>query len=305
MTLEQKAPLCAGLFLYYGRKIMLHVRAHSCAYIFFGLLFVAIFLWGALFAFGGEGSREVVMYFLDIGQGDAIFIETPDHVQMLIDGGPNKKILSELGSIMPFTDRTIDVVLLSHPHEDHVGGLIDVLDRYDVRTVVAAETPYDSGAFREWDEKVDAEGAEHVRALRGMRIWLASDVWFDVLAPASFIQEEPANIHDAMIVGKLVYGNTCVIFTGDMERDIERSLLGDDIGCEVLKVGHHGSKTSTSDAFLKAVSPSVAVISAGRNNRYGHPHDVILNKLEKAGIRILRTDIDSTVILRSNGENVF
>ncbi|MDP2676812.1 MAG: ComEC/Rec2 family competence protein [bacterium] len=271
------------------------------SFIFMLLLLGAAFLiWNSIIVSGQDAIMEVS--FLDVGQGDAIFIETPDGTQMLIDGGPNKKVLSELGDILPFSDRSIDVVMATHSDQDHIGGLIDVLERYDVGTIIESGFVGETGVYAEWVRARDGEDADIVFAKRGMRVQLDTHVFFDILWPQHV--EGLKNPNDASIVGKLIYGDTCFIMTGDAERNSEMRLLYDDIDCEVLKVGHHGSKTSTSDAFVRAVSPAIAIISAGKENRYGHPHQIILNVLEKAGAEIFRTDIDKTIILHSNGSNV-
>lgn len=282
---------------------MEHFRNNIPFYVVLLLFCTTAFLWNAIFALG-EG-KDLTVYFLDIGQGDAIFIETPNGAQMLIDGGPNKKVLSELGDIMPFQDRSIDIVLLTHPHEDHVGGLIDVLERYDVGMIIDAGASYDSGAFRAWKDGMRDENAEYIRAERGMRVRLDANTWFDILLPETAIDVDQAHIHDSMVVGKLVHGDMCFIFTGDMERNVETKVLADTIDCDVLKVGHHGSKTSTSDAFLNAVSPAIAVISAGRENRFGHPHDVIVKKLLAEDISLFGTHEDGRIILFSDGEKIW
>lgn len=282
---------------------MQFIREHFFLICFIFLLMGASAVWSTVFGF--EEPDTLAVSFLDVGQGDAIFIETPNGAQMLIDGGPNKKVLSELGDIMPFQDRSIDIVLLTHPHEDHVVGLIEVLDRYDVGMIIDAGILYDSGAFRSWNDAVRNENATYIRAQRGMRARLSADTWFDILLPKTAANVLQDNIHDAMVVGKLVYGDTCFIFTGDMERDLEFDLLGDDIGCEVLKVGHHGSKTSTSDAFLNAVSPVVAVISAGKENKFGHPHDVVIKKLMSEHISLFGTYKDGLITIFSDGNNVW
>lgn len=278
-------------------------RKYTWGSIFFTLGVAAFFLWSIVFRLQAR-ENILTVAFLDVGQGDAIFLQSPSGNQMLIDGGPNKKVLSELGDIMPFHDRSIDVVILTHPHEDHVGGLIDVLTRYDVGMIIESDAIADSGVYREWERVRTQEGAQIIPAVRGERIILDDGIWFDIVHPFenNVATDDP---HARMIVGKLTYGNTCFIFTGDAERNIEFKLLNDDIDCEVLKVGHHGSKTSTSDAFLKAVSPLIAVISAGESNKYGHPHEVIMNKLKQIDVDIFGTFHEGRIILFSDGKSIW
>ncbi len=270
-------------------------------YIFIGALALAATVtWSAVFHL--ENDRLLVA-FLDVGQGDAIFIETPDGSQVLIDGGPNKKVLSELSRIMPFYDRSIDAVILTHPHQDHVGGLVEILKRYDVDFVFDSGDTASTAELAEFKKLVSEKNINEIFVRRGSRILLGGGVYFDVLLPEVFNDSE--NQHQNMVVGRLSYGGTCFLMTGDMEREQEFKILNDDIDCEVLKVGHHGSKTSSSDAFLKAVSPEIAVIEVGAKNRYGHPYQAVLDRLTASAIQIFRTDTDGAVIIESDGENIF
>ncbi|OGZ29840.1 MAG: hypothetical protein A2931_02325 [Candidatus Niyogibacteria bacterium RIFCSPLOWO2_01_FULL_45_48] len=270
-------------------------------YIFLGALGVAaVVTWSAVFHF--DGGRLTVA-FLDVGQGDAIFIETPAGNQVLIDGGPNKKVLSELSRVMPFYDRSIDAVLLTHPHQDHIGGLVEILKRYNVDFVFDSGDGASLAEFGEFKKLVSEKNIKEVKVRRGYRILLGGGAYFDVLLPEVFNDSE--NQHQNMVVVRLTYGSTCFLMTGDAEREHEFKILGDDIDCQVLKVGHHGSKTSSSEAFLKAVSPEIAVIQAGAKNRYGHPYQAVLDRLTASAVQIFRTDISGAVIIESNGKNVF
>lgn len=267
-----------------------------------GLVIAAALVWLAVFYLGNRNYLTVA--FLDVGQGDAIFIETPSGNQILIDGGPNKKVLSELSMVMPFYDRSIDAVILTHPHQDHIGGVIEVLKRYDIYFTLDSGSSYESAEYKEWENLI-SRGARGLTVSRGTKIKIGENIWLEFLLPEENKKCGDDDIHDCMVVSKLTYGNVCFMFTGDMERNLEFKILSDDIDCEVLKIGHHGSKTSTSDAFLSAVSPDIAIIQSGEDNRYGHPHEVILNKLQTAGVSILRNDDRGTVIFRSDGERVW
>ena len=269
-------------------------------YIFILGLFSAASL--AWFAVYGAGSRALQVVFLDVGQGDAVFIQTPAGRQVLIDGGPNKSVLAELSRVMPFYDRSIDALGLIHPHLDHVGGLIEVLKRYEVGYAVESGDEHSIAEFAEWQNLLKEAGVSKIQARRGLRVNLDNGIFLDFLLPEKM--EKSDDPHKNMAVSRLSYGQTCFLFTGDMERELEWKILKDSIECEVLKVGHHGSKTSTSDAFLETVKPDFAVISAGRKNRYNHPSQVILDKLQAAGIRIFRTDLDGAVLMESDGEEI-
>ncbi len=258
-----------------------------------------IFIWYVVFAEDRHDLLTVAV--MDIGQGDSIFIDAPSGNQLLIDGGPNGKVLRALSGVMPFYDRSIDLLALSHPHADHVAGLVDVMRRYDVSAIVSSGTQHNTPEY----ESFQKLNIKNYILIRGQRINLGRGVILDVLLP----DRDVTNVkpHDGMLVMKLTYGQTCVMLTGDMEDNLENYLLylsGESLKCDVLKVGHHGSKTSTSQEFVGAVSPKFAVISSGAGNRYGHPHQETLDTLTKFNVETLRTDIVGTVIFKSDGQQV-
>jgi len=272
-------------------------------YYFLGVLFFgAVFVWYAVLA---ETRSGLKVAFLDVGQGDAVFVEAPNGNQVLIDGGPNKAVLRELSKQMPFYDRTIDGIVITHPHLDHYGGLVDVLDNYKIGFEMdSGNDNLESKGFDIYARKLEEEKAKRIFAKRGMRINLDEGLYLDILLPV--INKKGMSAHDEMVVARLVYGNNSFLLTGDMEDNLESFLLsfGGSIKSDVLKVGHHGSKTSTSEKFLGNVSPDLAIISAGKNNKYGHPHQEVTNRLAKFEIPVLRTDEKGTVILKSDGEKI-
>lgn len=272
-------------------------------YFFLGLLFLAtFFVWYAVYA---EDGRELEVYFLDVGQGDAIFIQAPGGNQVLIDGGPNKAVLGELARVMPFYDRSIDMVIESHPDSDHIGGLPEVLNRYDVGMVMESGVNSDSAVYLETEKIINKKNIKKVLARRGIRINLDDGAFLDILFP----DRDPSgwDTNDASIIAKLQYGGKSFLFTGDSPQKVEKylvSLGGKNLDSDVLKVGHHGSKTSSSEEFLGYISPEYVVISVGKDNRYGHPHQEILDRLAKFGVKILRTDESGTIKIKTNGENL-
>jgi len=269
---------------------------------FLGILFiVTLFVWYAVFS---ESRDGLTVAFLDVGQGDSMFIETSTGQQILIDGGPNKSVLRELSKIMPFYDRSIDIVIATHPDADHIGGLPEVLKRYKVGIVMEPGVQSDSDVYKELERTIDEKGIKEILARRGMRINLSNGGYMDILFPDR--DASGLDTNDASIVAKLVYGNTSFLFTGDSPQKIENYLISlspESINTDVLKVAHHGSKTSTSESFVGYTSPEYAVISAGKDNRYGHPHKEVLDILKQFEISILRTDESDTIKIKSDGEN--
>ncbi|MBI2450485.1 MAG: MBL fold metallo-hydrolase [Candidatus Nealsonbacteria bacterium] len=264
-----------------------------------------ILAWIAVYDLRPQGLEVT---FFDVGQGDAAFIETPSRQQILIDGGPSSAILEKLGQEMPFWDRTIDWVILSHPEKDHLAGLLEVLKSYKVENILWTGIVRDTAEYKEWQRLIKEEGANIFIAKTNQQIILgksyeAKPRKIEILYPFESLEgKELKDSNDSSIVARLVFGSTSFLFTGDATKSVEKELvLGPtphNLKAEVLKVGHHGSKTSTSREFVEAVSPEIAVISAGKNNKYGHPHQEVLDNL--AGVKILRTDIDGDIKIISD-----
>lgn len=247
--------------------------------------------------------------FFDVGQGDAIFIQTPKRHQILIDGGPNSKILEKLSKEMPFWDRTIDLVILTHPEKDHLFGLLEVLKKYKVENILWTGVVRKIPEYDQWQGLIKKEEAKIKIAKFSQKISCQNCEWkMEILYPFEILEGiEFENSNDTSIVSKLIFGENCFLFTGDITKSVENlfSLASEleNIKCQFLKVAHHGSKTSTSENFLKIVSPQIAIISVGKNE-YGHPHKEVLETLEKYGIKILRTDRDGDIKIISDGEKL-
>ena len=251
----------------------------------------------------GQKNGLLKIYFFDIGQGDAIFIETPNGNQVLIDGGPDNKVLQELAQVMPFYDREIDVVVLTHPHADHVAGLIEVLERYEVKNIVQAKEDYNSPVVPVWQDAVKNEKANEIEAIAGKTIELGNDVVLKIIYPKESLEGQTVkNPNNSSVVMMLDYKNTEIFLVGDIEAKAEKELLNDDIDADILKVGHHGSKTSTTVNFLEKISPQVAFIQVGAKNRYSHPSLEVTQRLEGFGIRYHRTDLDGHREVLTDGE---
>jgi len=268
-----------------------------------GFVFLNLFVWQEVL----KGNALTVSFF-DVGQGDSSFIETPQGKQILVDGGPDATVLEKLGKAMPFWDRSIDLVILSHPAQDHVAGLLDVLKAYRVKNILWTGIEKETSVFKQWKEtllKEQEEGARIFLAHAGQRIYLGENApcpqHIDVLYPDSIAGTlVKGNDNNTSIVAKLEFCGHSFLFTGDLTKKGENVLLLQKapVDSTILKVGHHGSKTSTSEKFLLAVSPEIAVISAGRSNRFGHPHEETLETLARYGIEIRRTDQEGDIVFQ-------
>lgn len=271
-------------------------------YFFVLILFLtAIFLWFEVFYLE---RQELKFYLLDVGQGDAIFIETPSKNQILIDGGPDRSVLKELGEVMPFYDRTIDLVILTHPNLDHVAGLVEVLRNYEVGMYMDTGDTYSLAQYEELKRVMAEKKIPYVLARRGTKFILDKGVELLIFHPEKLAKVSDPNQNS--IIAKLSFGETDFLLTGDAEKGEELRLVtsGDDLESEVLKVGHHGSKTSSNPLFLEKVKPDYALISVGRQNRYGHPNDEVLETLLATGAIIFRTDVDSRLEIKSDGKDL-
>lgn len=270
----------------------------------------------AFFVFLDLNKKEKLLkvVFFDVGQGEAIFIETPQNHQILIDGGPDSKILNKLANQMSFWDRTIDLIILTHPERDHLAGLLNVLERYKVENIVWTGVKRNTNEFKEWQEKILKEKANIVLAQAGQKI-IAKNAVFKILYPFESLKDkEIENSNETSIVSQLIFGKNAFMFSGDIGKSIEEKLVREyscfesckfaRLDSDVLKVAHHGSKNSTSRDFVEKVLPKIAVISAGKNNIYGHPHQEVLEILKNYDIKIMRTDLEGDIKIISDGNNL-
>ncbi|HEC30811.1 MAG TPA: MBL fold metallo-hydrolase [Candidatus Yonathbacteria bacterium] len=267
------------------------------------LLLISIVVWYSLLSKESQGILTVA--FLDVGQGDAIFIESPTGRQVLIDAGAGNEVLRALGSVMPFYDRSIDMVIATHADKDHIGGFPAVLKRFAVDAVVRTDNKSKSNIYREFNELTEKEQAQKLLLRTGSRIALGGGAYIEVLFPDRDVSEVESNT--ASIITRLIYGNTSFILTGDSPRSIEKyisGVFGSNLKSDVLKAGHHGSKTSTSKYFLNTVDPDYVVISAGKDNRYGHPNKEVMDLLRQTGTEILITYNEGNIVFESDGEKV-
>jgi len=249
--------------------------------------------------------------FLDIGQGDSTFVTFPDGQQMLVDCAIDARVIEALGRVMPFYDRDIDYLVVTHPDLDHYGGCIDVMNRFDVGHILynGLEKPYDDLwiAFNDAVE-VHRQAGKQFTLIEEPMVWNIASTTVSVLYPDHSIVDDAhvpgetkeAGANDTSIILKLSYGDEDVLMTGDAEEDLEAYLIatyGDQLDVEILKAGHHGSQTSSIDSFVSSTSPEVAIFSAGKNNKFGHPSPRVLKRFERAGTTAWRTDQHGDILV--------
>jgi len=264
------------------------------------LFIVTIFVWAFVFIDAKQDDILEVDFF-DVGQGDSIFIETIDGKQILIDGGPSSIILEKLGKEMSFYDRYIDLIILTHPEYDHINGLIEVIKRYDIGAIITTGVVRDTNTYKEWIKVIKEKNIPIYIAQVGGEIVFDNNTKLYILYPFENLSgQEVSNTNNSSIVGKLIYNDFKILLTGDIEKGIEKKLVNSsiDLRSDVLKVAHHGSKTSSTKDFLKAVASVVNIIQAGKDNKYGHPHDEVLLRMA----RVFNTGWTGDIEILSNGE---
>jgi competence protein ComEC len=264
----------------------------------------ALLVWLAVLALP-DGLLHVA--FLDVGQGDAILVTTPDGRQMLIDGGPTATDLNwRLGQELPFWDHSLNLVVNTHPDADHLAGLVPLLDRYQVEQALVTDVAGDSNLYREWETQLAEANLTPTIGHAGMQLALSSGVTATLLTPGpATAREDQTNNHS--VVMQLQMGRISFLLTGDIEEPVERNLVFSHVPliATVLKSPHHGSKTSSSYTFLEAVNPQIVVISVGADNQFGHPAPEVLDRYAEHGSIVFRTDEQGTVEFSTDGERLW
>lgn len=264
----------------------------------FGMLFL---LFSSIVIGLLEEDDNLHLIACDVGQGDAILISHKSY-QVLTDGGPDTKVLDCLGRYMPFWDRKIELIILTHPQLDHYGGLIEVLKRYKTETILVRDFDTSTPGLKALKNAIGGSQARVVRPERGMAIRVGM-IYLDIVHPAEAY--EAASVNEESIVYILDYKDFEAILTGDIGPEgTEFFLKGSQLkDVEYIKVPHHGSKNGLTLRLLEAVRPEVAVISVGKNNRYGHPHEEVLRMLAVVGAKILRTDQIGDIVVTTDGSS--
>jgi competence protein ComEC len=282
-------------------KVKIHYFAIAVLLVFFAYFAYQIYV----------DAKALEVVFLDVGQGDSILIQKGTQ-QILIDGGPSGKTeLAELGKYLPYFDREIEVVIVTHPDRDHIGGLIEVARNYQIGKVLTTAAEKDTAVFKEWKEIRQYGRIETLEATRGDEVEFGGS-HLKIIFPEGEVDSLAGDANNKSVVARLDFGNNSFLFTGDIESPAEREILaslsageagGENIDVEVLKIAHHGSKYSSSEAFLDAASPETAIISVGAKNSYGHPTEAVLNALKARNIEILRTDEVGDIIFECKAQN--
>jgi competence protein ComEC len=242
---------------------------------------------------------------LDVGQGDGLFIESPTGTKVMFDGGPTHSVLGPLARVMSPFDKNISALIITNPDADHIGGFLDILKNYKVGEVFESGTLTDSKTYQSLREEMQKQNIPDILAKKGMRLNLGGETFINILFPDRDVSSWATN--DGSVIARLSYGKTSIMLTGDAPMKTEQIVLSENSSSElastILKVGHHGSRTSTSPSFVKDVSPIYALISDGKNNKYGHPHQETLDTLNSFGAKIFRTDLLGTILMKSDGQN--
>jgi len=243
-------------------------------------------------------NRQLQINFCDVGQGDSSLVSL-GNFQLLVDGGPDNKVLSCLGKVMPFWDKTIEMVVLTHPQADHMTGLIEVFERFKVQRFMASKAASPTAEYIALSQVVKEENCEVGEFLQGEAVKVGQ-LKLTVLWPKKGKEVKDVNELSSVIMGS--FGELDFLLTGDIGEKEEKLIMDELKPVEILKVAHHGSKYSSSQVFLETVKPQVGVISVGKNY-FGHPTEEVLGRLEAVGSKVLRTDQQGTVRIISDGKN--
>jgi len=250
-----------------------------------------------------EQTNILKVHFLDVGQGDSILIKLPNGKNMLVDAGKNESASTIINYLKNEGVKKLDYLVGTHPHEDHIGSLDTVIENFEISEILMPKATNNTQTYRDVLTAIKKKGLQVTTAKAGVDIINDVDLSIKILAPCG---KDYESLNNFSAVIKIKYGDVAFLLMGDAEELSEKEILasGADVNAQVLKVGHHGSQSSTSPEFLKAVNPKYAVISVGVGNDYHHPHQFTLNKLQKAEITILRTDQNGSIVFTTDGKEI-
>ncbi len=261
---------------------------------------VTINLGGADTSAAPNSESKLIVHFLDVGQGDSIFIELPNGKTMLVDAGENYHGQGIIDYVQTIGYHKLDYVVATHPHEDHIGSMPYIVRNFEIGSIYMPDVTANTATFESLLKAIKAKGLRVKNGRTGVHIIKDSELTADIIAPD---KPDESNLNNSSIVLLLTFGNVSYLLTGDAETK-ELNAIRADMHATVLKAGHHGSKTSTTQTLLKKISPSVTVISCGKNNDYGHPHAEVLKMLKSVNSSVYRTDRDQTVIVATDGSSL-
>ncbi|GAA0087456.1 MBL fold metallo-hydrolase [Clostridium perfringens] len=248
-------------------------------------------------------DSELMISYMDVGQGDAAYIKVNGN-DILIDAGPRSNSKELLEQLKAKNIDDFELVIATHPHEDHIGGMVDVFKEYEVKAFYSPKITHTTKTYENLVKAVKDEGLKTKELKGGMVIDLGEGAKFEVFTPQKSEYEE---LNDYSPIMKLSFGDTSYLFTGDAEKLAEEEALvkyKNSLDSDVIKFGHHGSSSSSSNAFIEAVSPKYGIISCAKDNKYGHPHRETLDIIKKYNIKAFRTDTDGEIILTSDGKSI-
>ncbi|MDN6196216.1 MAG: MBL fold metallo-hydrolase [Atopostipes suicloacalis] len=250
-----------------------------------------------------EMDGKLKVHYLDVGQGDATFIQLPEGETVLIDGAKRANGQIVLDYLEDLKIEKIDYLLATHPHEDHIGGLVEVVENFEIGEIYLPDKQHTTIVFEDLLLAIKEKGYSIKKAEAGKTLFEEEGLMMNIIAPDAITG---SNLNNYSIANQLVYGETTFLFTGDAEKKSEEKMVESHhpLEADVLKVGHHGGDTSSIDSFLAEVRPDYAVISVGEGNQYGHPHPKVLERLRKYDAEIYRIDQEGTIIVTSDGQNI-
>ena len=241
----------------------------------------------------------IKVHYIDVGQGDSIFIELPNNETMLIDAGDSSAKKTIIDTIKGYGIDTINYFVLTHPHADHIGSAASIVESFNIKSIYMPKVASNTKTFENLLNAINKKGLKIKEAKKGVNILDIDNLKIEILSPT---KDKYTDLNNYSAVIKLTYKDTKFLFTGDAEAEVESELT--DIDIDVLKVGHHGSDSSTTTDFLNKTTPSISIISVGKGNKYDHPKETTLNKLNKIGSKVYRTDELGTITVESNGKTI-
>ena len=274
-----------------------YIKVNKHKFLIVGLSFLAIGIWSVSFRLPDSKLHVKV---LSVGQGDSIFIRTPSGYKILVDGGPDDKVLPLLGEELPFYDKSLDLVVATHPQADHIGGLVDVVKRYNVKNIWTSYSESQTQVYSQWRQVLGENNLKTTSVFAGDKMIFPDGLELSVVWPRGKSSYTDSNT--TAVVIQIDYKEFEGLLSSDADQQVQPYESGvSDI--ELLKVPHHGSKTALKKEYLEKLSPEVSVISVGERNRYGHPNKVLLDLLQSAGTKVFRTDQQGSVEIVTDGSN--